>query len=62
MKKLKVKVSDVNDADLAETNRIRLRNARALFAARPFVTKLWMSMHGGFPMEWLKENWDAITN
>ncbi len=60
--KTKVKVSNVTEKDLEETNRIRLRNARALFASRPFVTKLWMSMHGGFPMEWLKKNWKEITN
>ncbi len=59
---MKIKIKNVTEADLTETNRIRLRNAKALFAQRPFVTKLWMSIHGGFPMEWLNKNWDEITN
>ncbi len=62
MKSTKIKVNDVTEKDLAETNRIRLRNARALFASRPFVTKTWMAMHGNFPMEWLKNNWESIVS
>lgn len=58
--KIKVKVSDVTERDLAETNALQLLKAKALFASFPIATKTWMSLHG-FPMSWLNKYWDEIT-
>lgn len=59
-KKPKVKVPDVSEKDLAETNALRVRQANTAFKARPFVTKTYMSLHYGFPMEWLNKHWNEI--
>jgi len=57
---MKLKIKSVTKKDLGETNQIRLEQAKALFQERPFVTKTWMAMYGGFPMEWLNKNWNKI--
>lgn len=63
MKKLKVKVSDFdpNDPVLLKIKAQRIAQARSIYAARPFLTKLYISINYKFPLEFLKANWEEIT-
>lgn len=56
----KIKVGRPTRASLAVTKQYQIAKAKSIYAARPFVTKLWMMMQG-FPQDFINDNWKEIT-
>lgn len=62
MAKFKVKVSDVTNEGLERTKQIQINKAKAIYQARPFVTRVYVALKTGIDIEFLKRNWEEITS
>lgn len=64
MKPIPIKKATEQEAKdaLAKIKSDTISRLKKMYQQKPFITPLWLSIHTGLKIEFIKANWPEITN
>lgn len=59
---MKVKVSDITDADLHKIEKDNIKKCKAVYNSFPVATKTWIALKTGINMSFISKHWKDISS